>query len=215
MAAPSPAPSVDVLDETQLREISRNALTRRFPAKAVIVTEGDRSDSLFIIVSGRAKAYVSDASGREVILSVMGPGEYFGEMALDAGPRSASVITLEPTQLTVIPQADFDSFIRSNPSFAIHFINRLIGRVRVLTKNVSSLALMDAYGRVARLLIESAVTQDGVTFVEGKLTQAEIAGRVGCSREMVSRIFKDLVQGKYITVQPTRIVIHRQPPARW
>jgi CRP/FNR family transcriptional regulator, cyclic AMP receptor protein len=208
------ASAVDILDAEELREISKHAVTRRYAPKSVIVSEGDATDSLFIIIEGRVKAYVSH-SGREVVLSVMGPGEYFGEIALDAGPRSASVMTLEPAVLSIIPLADLDEFIRANPRFASHFINRLIGRIRTLTKNVGSLALMDAYGRVARLLLEGAVTKDGVQFVPEKLTQAEIASRVGCSREMVSRILKDLVQGGYITVQPDRIVIHRKPPAKW
>ncbi len=203
-----------VLDPDERREISKHAAQRRFPAKALIVQEGDQPDSLFIIVEGRVKAYVSDESGREVILSTMGPGEYFGEIALDEGPRSASVMSLEPCVLSVVPLEDFDRFIRDNPAFAGHFINRLLGRIRALTKNVGSLALMDAYGRVARLLLESAVTKDGVRFVPGRLTQAEIASRVGCTREMVSRIFKDLVQRHYISLGADRIVIHRVPPQR-
>ena len=206
--------AANVLDADELREISKHAVQRRFPAKAVIVSEGDRTDSLFIILEGRAKAYVSDESGREVMLSVMGPGEYFGEIALDEGPRSASVMSIEPCVLSVVSRADLDEFIRANPRFASHFINRLIGRIRTLTKNVGTLALMDAYGRVARLLLESSVTEDGVQYVPERLTQAEIASRVGCTREMVSKIFKDLVQGHYITLQADRIVIHRKPPSR-
>jgi CRP/FNR family cyclic AMP-dependent transcriptional regulator len=206
--------AADILDADELREISKHAVQRRFPAKAVIVSEGDRTDSLFIILEGRAKAYVSDESGREVMLSVMGPGEYFGEIALDEGPRSASVMSIEPCVLSVVSRADLDEFIRDSPRFASHFINRLIGRIRTLTKNVGSLALMDAYGRVARLLLESSVTEDGVQYVPERLTQADIASRVGCTREMVSKIFKDLVQGRYITLQVDRIVIHRKPPAR-
>ncbi|HEX5130092.1 MAG TPA: Crp/Fnr family transcriptional regulator, partial [Usitatibacter sp.] len=163
----------------------------------------------------RLRAYVSDASGREAVLSIMGPGEYFGEVALDEGPRSASVITLEPCKLLVIPRNEFARFLETHPAFAHHFINKLIERIRVLTENVRSLALMDAYGRVARLLLESAVTRDGQQYIPEKLTQAEIASRVGCSREMVSRIFKDLVQGNYIAVEPDRIVINRKPPPRW
>jgi CRP/FNR family cyclic AMP-dependent transcriptional regulator len=202
---------VAILDADELREISKHAVQRRFPAKALIVQEGDRPDSLYIIVEGRLKAFVSDASGREVLLSTMGPGEYFGEVALDEGPRSASVMSLEPCVLSVVPLADLDSFIRANPAFASHFINSLLGRIRALTKNVTSLALMDAYGRVARLLLESSVTKGGVQFVPERLTQADIASRVGCTREMVSRIFKDLVQGRYISLEDDRIVIHRNP----
>ena len=202
------------LSADDLAEISRHGVAREYKPRTVLVTEGDRTDALYLILEGRVRAYVSDSDGREAVLSVMGPGEYFGEIALDAGPRSASVITLEPCKLLVVPGADFADFVRRNPAFAMHFIHRLIGRIRTLTENVRSLALLDAYGRVARLLLENAITEKGVQHVE-KLTQAEIASRVGCSREMVSRIFKDLVQGRYITVQPDRIVINRKPPPRW
>jgi len=214
MTARDVSPS-DILDESEIREISKHAVTRHYAARSVIVSEGDRTDSLFIIVEGRAKAFVSDESGREALLSIMGPGEYFGEVAFDTGPRSASVMSLEACTLLVVPRSDLDAFVQANPRFAIHFIHKLIRRIRVLTNNVRNLSLMDAYGRVARLLLESAVTEGGVQFIPERLTQTEIASRVGCSREMVSRIFKDLVQGGYVSVRPDRIVIHREPPARW
>ena len=212
MSAREAAPST--LDADELREISKNAVRRRFPARAVILGQGDKPDSIFVILEGRVKAYVSDDAGREVLLSMMGPGEYFGEVALDEGPRSASVISVEPVVLSVIPLADLDRFIRDNPAFASHFIHRLLARIRTLTKNVGSLALVDAYGRVARLLLESAVTKGGVQFVPERLTQADIASRVGCTREMVSRILKDLVRREYISLEADRIVIHRVPPQR-
>ena len=204
-----------VLSPAELEEISKHATTRDFRPRTVLMSEGDETDNLYIIVEGRVRAYVSDSDGREAVLSVMGPGEYFGELAFDEGPRSASIITLDACKMLVVPREDFVQFVKSSPTFAFHFIDHLIGRIRTLTNNVRSLALMDAYGRVARLLLESSVTEKGVQFVPEKLTQAEIASRVGCSREMVSRIFKDLVQGHYITVEPDRIVINRKPPARW
>jgi CRP/FNR family cyclic AMP-dependent transcriptional regulator len=202
------------LSHEELEEMSRHAVERRFKARTVLVSEGEMTDALYIIIEGKVRAFVSN-EGREVVLSTLGPGEYFGELAFDEGPRSASVITLEPCRLLVVPREDFVGFVQSSPAFATHFILRLIGRIRTLTNSVRSLALMDAYGRVARLLLESSVTQDGVQMVPEKLTQTDIASRVGCSREMVSRIFKDLVQGGYISVEPDRIVIHRKPPARW
>jgi len=204
-----------VLTPEELAEITKHAVARTFRARTVLVSEGEKTDALYIIVEGKARAYVGDASGREVVLSIMGPGEYFGEIAFDEGPRSASVITLEACKMLVVPQAEFAEFVKSNPAFAMSFIRKLIHQVRVLTENVRSLALMDAYGRVARLLLDSAVTNEGVQYIPERLTQAEIASRVGCSREMVSRIFKDLVAGHYISVEADRIVIHRKPPARW
>ena len=203
------------LDSGQMAEITRAGVVRDFRPRTVLVTEGDRTDALYIILEGKVRAYLCDANGKEVVLSVMGPGEYFGEVAFDRGPRSASVITLEPCKLVVVPGADFAEFVQRNPSFANHFIHKLIHHIRVLTDNVRSLALMDAYGRVARLLLEAAIKRDGLHYVPERLTQSDIASRVGCSREMVSRIFKDLVQGNYISVEADRIVINRAPPARW
>jgi CRP/FNR family cyclic AMP-dependent transcriptional regulator len=200
-----------ILDVDGLREISKHAVQRRYPAKALVIQEGDRPESLFIVMEGRLKAFVSDGAGREMILSIIEAGEYFGEIALDDGPRSASVMSLEPCLLSVVPLDDLDGFIRENPAFASHFIHGLLGRIRSLTKNVGSLALMDAYGRVARHLLENAVTRDGIRFVPQRLTHADIASRVGCTREMVSRIFRDLVRGRFVSVEDERIVIHRSP----
>jgi CRP/FNR family transcriptional regulator, cyclic AMP receptor protein len=208
-------PSPEVLGEGELEAIARVAVARGYPARTVIVTEGDDTDALFVILEGRCRAYVSDESGREAILSDMGPGEYFGEVAIDEGPRSASVITLEPTKLLVVPAERFRTFLAENPDFAFHFIRKLLHRIRELTHNVSGLALLDVYGRVARLLMESAVEEGGRQVVHERMTQSEIAARVGCSREMVSRIFKDLVQGGYVSLEKERIVINRKPPARW
>jgi CRP/FNR family cyclic AMP-dependent transcriptional regulator len=203
------------LSPSELEEISRHAIPREFRARTVLVSEGETTDALYIILEGRARAYLGDANGREVVLSVMGPGEYFGEVAFDEGPRSASVMTLEPCKMLVVPRSQFAGFMQRSPAFALNFVYKLIHRIRSLTQNVRSLALMDAYGRVARLLLDASVTEKGLQYVPERLTQAEIASRVGCSREMVSRIFKDLVKGHYITLEPERIVINRKPPAKW
>lgn len=203
------------LNASELEEISRHGVVRQFRARTMVLTEGEQTDSLYIILEGRLRAFISDSHGREMVLAIMGPGEYFGDLAYDHGPRSASVITVEPCRLLIVQRERFADFVARNPAFANHFINKLIHQIRLLTENVRSLALMDAYGRVARLLLESAVKKDGRHYVPQRLTQAEIASRVGCSREMVSRIFKDLVQGRYICLEADRIVINRAPPARW
>lgn len=191
--------------------IGDHGILRRYPARALIVHEGDRPESLFFIREGRVKAYVSDGNGREMILSTMGPGEYFGEVALDEGPRSASVMSLEPCLVSVVPLSELDRVIRANPEFAADFIRHLLRRIRALTRNVGSLALVDAYGRVARLLLEDSVKKGGVQLLQGRPTQADIASRVGCTREMVSRVLRDLVKGGYITLESDRILIHRAP----
>jgi len=127
---PSPC---DVLSDAELKALSERAIMRAFAKNTVIVSEGDRADSLYIVLSGRVRAYVSDDQGKEMFLSEAGKGEYFGEMALDEGPRSASVITLEPTRLLVVPKDDFAAFLAKSPEFALHLVRKLIRRVRALT----------------------------------------------------------------------------------
>ncbi len=202
------------LTEPELRGLSVNAKVQSFPRNAVVVSEGDQTQSVFIIRSGRVKVYLRNEEGREVVLNVHGPGEYFGEMALDESPRSASVVTLEPSKLIVVPKRDFKAFLSVNPEFAAKLIDRLMQRVRDLTGSVRSLALLDVYGRVARLLLELAVEKDGKLIIPERLTQKDIAQRVGASREMISRIFKELVAGGYLEVSGQRITLRRELPSR-
>ena len=209
-----PSPD-DVLSEAELEAVTRRAVTRTFPKNTVVVSEGDLTDSLYIVVSGRVRIYVSDDKGKEIVLNESGPGEYFGEMVLDEGPRSASVMTLEPTQFLVVPKEDFQEFVAKSPEFSLHLIRKLIRRVRALTNDVKSLALMDVYGRVARMLLDLAVERDGVLVIENRPTQQEMANRVGASREMISRILGDLAGGGYIEVERDRIKIARTLPRAW
>jgi CRP/FNR family transcriptional regulator, cyclic AMP receptor protein len=181
----------------------------------VLVTEEDRSDALFIILSGRVKAYGSAADGREIIYATQEAGEYFGEMSLDGGPRSASVMTLESTTCAVVPGAEVREFLATHPDFAFHLIKKLIGLARASTEHVKSLALEDVYGRITRLLRTLARDEDGVLMVPERLTQQDIAERVGSSREMVSRVFKPLLEGGYVEMRSNRIAILKKLPARW
>lgn len=214
MSASKAAPFLG-LNKSDLQAISARAVTRAFPRNTVVVTEGERGDSLYIILSGRVKFYVSDEQGKEIVLSEAGPGEYFGEISLDEGPRSASVMTIEPTRFSIVPPDDFRDFLTRSPEFAFNLISKLIHRVRVLTDNVKSLALMDVYGRVAHMLLNLATERDGVLTIEDKPTQQDMANRVGASREMISKILKDLNTGGYIKVEPKRIVIARTLPRGW
>jgi len=203
------------ISDGELAAIGSHGVARSYPRNTIIVTEGDRTDSLYIILEGRVKVFVSDGEGRDMVLSTQGPGEYFGEMVLDEGPRSASIMTLEPSRFLVVPREDFREFLVRNPAFAFNLIGKLIHKVRSLTSSVKSLALMDVYGRVARLLLELAEDQQGRLAISGHLTQQEIASRIGASREMVSRILKDLSTGGYLTQTRAGIVLHRKPPAHW
>jgi CRP/FNR family cyclic AMP-dependent transcriptional regulator len=212
MAEPS---TVLNLNENDLRALAQRGVTRTFRKNTIVVSEGDATDSLYIILSGKVKVYVADESGKEVVLNTQAQGSYFGEMVLDGGPRSASVMTLEPSTFSVVSQSEFRKFLTENPQIAVHIIEKLIARTRALTDNVKSLALLDVYGRIARLLLELAQEKDGKLTIDEKLTQQDIANRVGASREMVSRILNDLSRGGYIEIADKKITINKKPPARW
>lgn len=212
---PSSPTTPALLDDALLRAIAERGGVRRYPAHTVLVTEDDRSDVLFIILGGRVKAYGSMPDGREVVYSTQGAGEYFGEMTLDGGPRSASVMTLEPTTCAVVPGTEVRDFLASHPDFALHLIRKLIGLARASTEQVKSLALEDVYGRIARLLRKLARDEDGVPTLPEKLTQQDIADRVGSSREMVSRVFKQLTAGGYVAMRGGRIALLKKLPPRW
>ena len=203
------------LEESEVRALATRAAVQTFPKGAVIVNEGDSSDSIFIIRSGRVKVFLHGRDGREAVLNVHGPGEYFGEIVLDEGPRSASVVTLEKSSFLVISKAEFRRFVSEHPDFAMKLIHRLMRRVRALTDSVGNLALLDVYGRVARLLLELAVEDRGRLVVRERLTQKDIADRVGASREMISRVFKELVAGGYVEVKDRLITICKDLPRRW
>jgi len=203
------------LTEAELRTLSGEGVVKTFPKQAVIVNQGDETDSLYIILSGRVKVFLSDDTGKEVVLGTQGPGEYFGEIVLDGGPRSASVMTLEPCRFVVVPKQKFRDFLRTHPDFSVHLIEKLIRRTRALTDSVESLALMDVYGRVARLLLELGTEEEGKVVINEKLTQQDIANRVGASREMISKIFKDLSSGGYIALEGRRITINKTLPRHW
>jgi CRP/FNR family cyclic AMP-dependent transcriptional regulator len=216
MAIDPNSAALQQIRDPMVRELALRGVTRSYPAGTHIISEGDKGDSLFVILSGKVKVFVSDREGRDMVLDFHGPGDYIGEMALDGRPRSASVAAVEPTVCSIVTRDALRAAIAANPDVAMTLISTLIERARIATDNVKNLALMDVYGRVARLLLSIAHEQpDGRLVVPERMTQQDIAERVGASRDMVSRIFKDLTAGGYITVVDRQITIHRKPPPRW
>ena len=213
---PTPTSAADTLDDALLREIAGKGGIKRYPAHAILINEGDSSDSIYSLLSGRVKVYSTNAEGKEVVIATHGAGEYIGELSLDGGVRSASVMTLEPTTCSVVSGANLREFVAAHPDFASHLILKLIRSVRDATESVKSLALEDVYARVIRLLNDiSDPAEGGQRRVRERLTQQDIADRIGASREMVSRIVKDLTAGGYLDLSGGRIVIARKPPASW
>jgi CRP/FNR family cyclic AMP-dependent transcriptional regulator len=208
-------PPFSNLDESSLREIAPHGIARSYRKNVVVVNEGDDTDSLYVLLSGRVKIFCTGDDGREVVLHTMEAGDYFGELVLDGGPRSASVMTLENSKLFVIPQSDVEGLLAAHPTFARNMLQKLISRVRSLTAKVRDLALKDVYGRFVRFVQDNAVEQDGHRIIPERLTQSDIAARIGGSREMVSRIVRDLSAGGYISIDAKRIQILKKLPPNW
>jgi len=201
-------PLFSVLPENQLALLTGVVGRRSYPRAATIISAGDTTDSLYIVISGRLKVMMSDDEGREVILAILNPNEFFGEMGLlDDSPRSATVVALEPCELLHLAKRDFKKCLEDNFELALAVMRGLVKRLREADKKIGSLALMDVYGRVARLLLEMAETVEGEKIVTKKIAKQDIAKMIGASREMVSRVMKDLQLSGYIEVRGNTMVI--------
>lgn len=202
--------------KASLDRLARLGQQRSYRTGTILINQGDEGGTLFVILSGSVRAYVEGPSGRILTLSTYVEDEYVGEMALDGGPRSASIITLEPTKCSVVSTKDLRKHIHAEPDFAIDMMMRLIQRARIATESARGLALLDVYGRIRELLEQLADTlEDGSRQTRVRLTHKEIADRVGASREMVSKILKELVVGGYIEIDRRQIRILRGLPAGW
>lgn len=205
------------LSAEELDALTESSVSRQYPKNTVIINEGDNADSLYVIESGRVKVYCSDKNGKEFIMNTLDAGDYFGELALlDDDRRSASVRTMDKCSFRIIYKEDFARVMEQHPNIAKTLIRNLTRRVRTLTDKVKSLALQDVYGRVTKVLTTMAEPRDEATsFIEERLTQQDIADRVGASREMVARILKDLAIGDYIAFEGRNIVINGKLPASY
>lgn len=210
-----PSAGADQLPKPLLDAIAQRGNIRSFPAHAILINEGDTTDSLYIVLTGRLKVYVSSDDGREVVLAEHGPGEYLGELSLDHERRSASVQAIEPCTCCVVQGAQLRQFLLENPDFALHLSGKLIRMIRRLTGQVKSLALQDVYSRVVQVLTELSDPVGNERVLRRRLTQQDIADRVGSSREMVSRVMKDLAAGGYVSQREGRYVIHGKLPSAW
>lgn len=204
------------LTEESLRRLVPDGIDRNLPKNTLVICEGDYSDSLYVVLSGRVKIFMSDEKGREVVLNTIGPGDYFGEFVLDGGPRTASVETMESTRLFVISRLAIEELLKHNPEFSRDLISRLITKVRSLTSKVRGFALSDVYGRLRVYINENIVRDSEIAMLRERVTHQDIALRIGASREVVSRILKDLSDGGYIAMSPEkRIIVNKKLPARW
>jgi CRP/FNR family cyclic AMP-dependent transcriptional regulator len=192
----------------QLRELVAMTTRRSAPRGTAIMHEGDPVDSLYIVISGRLKVMMGEADGKETILSILGPGEFFGEMGLiDDHPRSATVMAIEACELLAVSKRAFRKCLVENSSLAMAVMRVLVRRLREADRKIGSLAMLDVYGRVARLLLDMSENVNGRKVVTKRLTKQDIAKMVGASREMVSKVMKDLQMSGYIEVEGSTIVL--------
>ena len=201
-------PLFSSLPEEQLRMLSTMVVRKSVPRSTTVISGGDMTDSLYIVLTGRLKVMMSDSDGKEVILSFLGAGEFFGEMGLiDDAPRSATVVAIEPCELLYISKRDFKKCLAENFDITMAVMRGLVRRLRGADRKINSLALLDVYGRVARLLIDMSETVGGEKIVTKRLPKQDIAKMIGASREMVSRVMKDLQMGGYIEMRGSNIVL--------
>ena len=220
MPTTKPAPR-DLIDSApiseSLRLLARAGEVRRYAKGTVLISEGDKGDTLFIILAGQLRAFsVNEDNNREITYGVYDPGEYVGEMGLDGGARSASVTALQTTVCARIERPTLVAHIAKHPEFAFELISKVIRRARAATVGLKHVALNDVYGRLKLLLESLTATQpDGTRVIQPALTHRDMAQRLGCGREMVSRLMKDLERGGHVGVEARRWVVIKRLPPRW
>ena len=205
-------PLFSLLTVTQAEVISGAVTKQRYKRGEVLVEQGQKSNALAILLTGRARVVSADSRGREVILATLGPGDYIGEMSIiDNEPHSATVRAEMQTDVLLLGRADFARCLAENASMSLVVMRGLVKRLRHADRKIESLALLDVYGRVAHALLEFAV-QDahGQWIIREKISRQDLAKMVGASREMVSRVMKDLEERAFIQTLPSGVTLLKE-----
>ena len=205
-------PLFSLLTVTQAEVISGAVTKQRYKRGEVLVEQGQKSNALAILLTGRARVVSADSRGREVILATLQPGDHIGEMSLiDNEPHSATVRAEIQTDVLMLGRLEFARCLPENTSMAYAVMRGLVQRLRHADRKIESLALMDVYGRVARALLEFATeTGDGEMLIREKISRQDIAKMVGASREMVSRVMKDLEERGFIQTQENGSIVVKE-----
>ncbi len=209
-------PFLSKLSDEVLVSLADRAKSAKFPKQTMIITEGDETSSLYIVLSGKVRVFSSDDKSKEVTLLVQEPGSYFGELALLSDePRSASVVCLEKTTCAAISKGDFINWLMNHPEVAITLLGVLSEKIRHLTDKVRQLALSNVYERTVKALQELAVIEGNITVIHNRPTQQDLASMVGASREMVNKIMHELTKGGYVSIEDKTLIIHKKLPTSW
>ena len=198
-------PLFSLLTVAQAEVISGAVIKRRFKRGEALVEQGQKSNALFILLTGRARVMTSDSRGREVILATLAQGDYLGEMSIiDNEPHSATVRAEVATDVLMLGRAEFARCLTENASMSLVVMRGLVKRLRHADRKIESLALLDVYGRVAHALLDFAVADaQGQLLIKDKISRQDLAKMVGASREMVSRVMKDLEERGFIEALPS------------
>lgn len=200
-----------------ITRLAESGVERSYKKKSILVSEGDNGDTLFILTKGCVRVYGQDPNGKEVTYGHIEAPSYFGEMSLDGGPRSASIEALEPCQCIIITRERVKAELQQHPELALELITKIISRARAATDTVRSMALKDAYGRLREVLEDLASEPDaqGHRKIKSGTTHASLALRIGTSREMVSKILRDLEVGGYMHTEGRRLQMNKKLPPNW
>ena len=211
-AATAQPPAAEHLSAELQAALQRHGQVRLLPKGSIVVTEGEPSLAMYLVLEGRLRVYMADETGRDVALSTLAPGEYFGESMLAGQTRSAGVQALTRCRLCLITRSELQQLLAARPDLAFHIIQTLVQRVRALSRRVQGLVSLDVYERVVGLLNERAQVVGGQRRVPGPLSQQQVADLVGASRSMINRIFKELAEGGHISLGKDWITLHQPLP---
>lgn len=211
-------PAPPQLEESELDTLIAMGVQRSYRRGALILNEGESGDAMYFLLKGRVRVFGSSPTGKEITYGTIEAGEYFGEMALDGGSRSATVEALEACICSVVSNPQILAFMQEHSNFAIQLLHTLTERARSATAAARDMALLDVYARLSQTLSRLAVPDAAHAeqrIIQSPVTHAELAAFVGASREMVSKLMKDLERGGYIQVDNRRITLLKKLPARW
>lgn len=199
-----------------LRALAERGSIRHYPRNCVMLHEGDEGQTLFVLLRGRAKMYSIGPDGREITYGHVQEGDYFAEEWLDGGPRATSVMALEPCICSLVGPDGLRQQLAQEPGFALDIVSQVIRRARSAIGIARKMALLDVYGRTVDTLesLEGPATPDRPVMLT-QITHQQIAACVGASREMVSRVLKELEKGGFIELGIKRVTLKKKLPARW
>ncbi|MEQ1546347.1 Crp/Fnr family transcriptional regulator [Methyloglobulus sp.] len=209
-------PFLSQLSDEVLITLAERAKSAKYPKQTMIVSEGDESSSLYIIISGKVRVFSSDDKSKEVTLLIQEQGSYFGEIALLSDQlRSASVVTLEKTVCAVISKSDFIHWLLNYPDVAVILLGVLSEKIKQLTGKLREMALSNVYERTIKALHELAIIEGDISVIHNRPTQQELASMVGASREMINKVMHELTKGGYIVIEDKTLIIHKKLPSSW